>query len=251
MSPHRFVFVGGLHGSGTSLVHRLLRSHPQVSGFSGTGVWQDEGQHLQDVIPTARSLGGPGRFGWRPEAHLTEGWPVLGAGSRARLLHCWEPHWDLDRPVLVEKSPPNLLRFRLLRALFPSSACVAVIRHPLAVALSTRHMRRLNRLQRTGSLVRHWLHCHDLFEADRSHLPGLHLVRYQDLVAHPDSTWRRLQVALELEPIPLPEPVRSDPDRRWERLWRSWRYPELLRRPLLELEEETLRHGYSLAGFGR
>ena len=106
MSPPRHVFIGGLHGSGTSLVHRLLRAHPAVSGFVGTGVWQDEGQHLQELIPTARSLGGPGRFGWHGDAHLTEESGLVAAGSTERLLRCWEPYWDLDRPVLVEKSPP-------------------------------------------------------------------------------------------------------------------------------------------------
>ena len=34
----RMVFVCGLHRSGTSVVHRCLREHPEVSGFSDTGV---------------------------------------------------------------------------------------------------------------------------------------------------------------------------------------------------------------------
>ena len=33
--PHAHVFIGGLHASGTTLVHRLLCMHPSVSGFSG------------------------------------------------------------------------------------------------------------------------------------------------------------------------------------------------------------------------
>ena len=49
--PPALVFVGGLHRSGTSLVHRCLALHPAVSGFSGTGVPEDEGQHLQTVYP--------------------------------------------------------------------------------------------------------------------------------------------------------------------------------------------------------
>jgi len=45
----RIVFVAGLHRSGTSLVHRCLAAHPDVSGFADTGVPEDEGQHLQTV----------------------------------------------------------------------------------------------------------------------------------------------------------------------------------------------------------
>lgn len=250
MSPPRHVFVGGLHGSGTSLIHRLLRAHPQVSGFAGTGVCQDEGQHLQDLLPPARALGGPGRFGWHASAHLTEESSLAGSDGRDRLLRCWEPHWQLERPVLAEKSPPDLLRFRLLQALFPGAACVAVIRHPLAVALSTRHMRRLFRLRRVGPLVRHWLRCHELFEADRSHLERLHLIRYERFVQDPATELARLLAFLDLEPRPLGEEVRTDANRRWERLWRSWRYPSPYRRHVQRMEARVGRFGYSLAAFG-
>src|SRR5207253_5284104 len=72
MEGHRFVFLAGLHRSGTTLLARLLAAHPQVSGFSGTGAPADEGQHLQTVYPAAKVWGGPGRFGFAPEAHFTE-----------------------------------------------------------------------------------------------------------------------------------------------------------------------------------
>lgn len=251
MSRPRHVFVGGLHGSGTSLVHRLLRAHPQVSGFVGTGAWQDEGQHLQDLLPTARALGGPGRFGWHGDAHLTEESSLAGSGCQERLLRCWEPRWDLDRSVLVEKSPPNLLRFRLLQALFPGAACVAVVRHPLAVALSTRHMRRLFRLRSAEALVRHWIRCHELFEADGPHLDRLHVIRYERFVEDPATGLERLQRFLDLEPEPPVEEVRRGANQRWERLWRSWRYPPLLCRGVLRMEARATRFGYSLTAFGR
>ena len=59
----RLLFVGGLHRSGTSLVHRCLTRHPEVTGFSDTGVPEDEGQHLQTLYAPAYAHGGPGRFG--------------------------------------------------------------------------------------------------------------------------------------------------------------------------------------------
>ena len=51
MPDHTYVFVGGLHRSGTSLLARSLEAHPSVSGFRDTGVPEDEGQHLQSVYP--------------------------------------------------------------------------------------------------------------------------------------------------------------------------------------------------------
>ena len=53
---HTLLFVGGLHHSGTTLLTRALRQHPAISGLRGTGVPEDEGQHLQSVIPAAVEL---------------------------------------------------------------------------------------------------------------------------------------------------------------------------------------------------
>jgi len=68
VDEHRFVFLAGLHRSGTTLLARLLAAHPEVSGFSDTGVPADEGQLLQTVYPAAKVWGGPGRFGFAPDA---------------------------------------------------------------------------------------------------------------------------------------------------------------------------------------
>ena len=62
MEDHRLVVVGGLHRSGTTPLARTLATHPQVSGFSGTGAREDEGQHLQTVYPRVRDYGGAGHF---------------------------------------------------------------------------------------------------------------------------------------------------------------------------------------------
>ena len=165
-SGHQVVFVGGLHRSGTTLLARMLGEHPQVSGLQDTGVWEDEGQHLQDVYPTAKKLGGPGRFAFHPQAHLDARSPLIDHDARARLLAAWEPFWDLDRRVLVEKSPPNLVRMRFLQAVFPQARFVAVLRHPLAVSYATQKWSRTP----LATLLRHWVVAHERFMADVPHL---------------------------------------------------------------------------------
>src|SRR5262249_25628421 len=97
----RLVFIGGLHASGTSLLHRLFCLHPSVSGFSDTGVPENEGQHVQNLYPTAAAYGGPGRFAFSEAAHLTEYDRSLIETCRTGLWKCWAPHWDLSKSVLV------------------------------------------------------------------------------------------------------------------------------------------------------
>src|SRR5262245_38005823 len=137
MSAHRFVFVGGLHRSGTTLIARALARHSSVSGFRNTGAIEDEGQFLQSVWPPERVFGGVGRFGFDPRAHMTESSPYNSEGTTARLCADWNRYWDLSKPVLLEKTPGNLLRMRLLARLFSDCQFIMVVRHPVAAVLAT------------------------------------------------------------------------------------------------------------------
>ncbi len=186
----RLVFVGGLHRSGTTPLARTMGQHPQISGLTGTGVKEDEGQHLQSVYPKAKTYGGAGRFALDPRSHLTESSPLVRPENAEVLLREWSPYWDLERQHLLEKSPPNLVMGRFLQALFPDSAYVAVIRHPVVVALSTHKWRRLAarnvRMHTTFyQLVEHWLAAHETFLTDLPHLRRAHVMRYENLVSDP------------------------------------------------------------------
>ena len=177
-AEHKFIFLCGLHRSGTSPLFRLLREHPQISGFANTGVEEDEGQHLQTVFPPAIALGGPGRFGFARGAHLTEKSALITLNNREKLFGEWATYWDLHRPYLLEKSPPNLIRTRFLQAMFPNSYFIVITRHPVAVALATRKWAPLN----LSPLIDHWLYCHGLFEKDRRHVRNVLTVRYEELI---------------------------------------------------------------------
>ena len=195
------------------MVARCLAADPEASGFHGTGVPEDEGQHLQSVMPAAWRLGGPGRFAWHPDAHLTEDSPLARPDACDRLWSAWAPHWDLGMRVLVEKSPPNLLRTRLLQRLFPGAAFVLVVRHPLAVAHATRRWCP----DATRSLLAHWFHAHTLLAADLPHVDRVAIVRYEDLVADPAAALAPAAALLGLAAVPH-DAVRPERDRPYRAL---------------------------------
>jgi Sulfotransferase family len=253
MTDHRLVFVGGLHRSGTTPLTRCLAAHSQISGFEGTGVEEDEGQHLQTVYPPARAHGGPGRFALSEAAHLTERSPLLTPEVGARLLEQWSPHWDLSRPVLVEKSPPNLVMTRFLQGAFPEARFVMVVRHPAIVSLSTRKWARLRSL---GALLDHWFAAHRTFEEDAAFLHHLLVVKYERLVTDPGATLAEIAAFLELDgeiPADSIDTRRSATyERQWAELatggpWRRERFRSLCRR-----HEDAANHfGYSLLDLDR
>jgi Sulfotransferase family len=249
IDPARLVFVAGLHRSGTTPLARLLGAHPQVSGFTGTSAKEDEGQHLQDVYPAARTYGGAGRFAFDPRAHLTETSPLVNPANAERLLTSWSPHWDLGRPVLLEKSPPNLLMTRMLQALFPGSRFVVIVRHPVVVALSTHKWVRKRRLSTPFS---HWFTAHDLFSSDAMHLQHVHVVKYERLLTQPRVELDAIGTFLGLD-----SPISSDGleggrssgyASRWAELahdrapWRRWERAALVRR----YRDRATYYGYDL-----
>ena len=223
----KLVFVGGLHRSGTTPLSRVLAQHPDISGLTDTGVREDEGQHLQHVYPKAKRYGGSGRFAFDPRAHLTEESALANPGSAAALRAAWDPYWDTTRRYLLEKSPPNLVMGRFLQAVFPDSALIVVIRHPIVVALSTKKWRKLisadpRKFQTVHSLVEHWVTAHRIFLEDLPSLRRCHVLHYEDLVASPAVELGRIQTFLGLASAIPAEGLRSSASQQYEQWWDAW-----------------------------
>lgn len=182
------LFICGLHRSGTSALHEILKTHPMITGFSGTGKPKDEGQHLQSVIGRDGDYGGPGAFCFHPGARLTES-DIPAYGERLpELISSWKQLWALERPIRVEKSPPNLVRTRFLQAAFADARFIFIVRHPLAVARATRKWSHSDEER----LFRHWLQGHRIMLEDAPFLKRCCCIRYEDLAADLDGTLARV-----------------------------------------------------------
>ena len=180
----RYVFICGLHRSGTSLLGRNIARMENCTGFKDTGVIEDEGQFLQDVYPTAMTYGGAGRFGFDSRAHLTETSVLFTPANAARLRTSWHAYWDNSKTIFVEKTPGNLLKTRFLQAVFPDSYFIVVRRHPVAVSMANQRWK-VN-LAPLHSLFDHWLHCHALLDEDKKYLKHVYELSYEDYVRDSD-----------------------------------------------------------------
>lgn len=239
MDDKTFIFLGGLHRSGTSLLHQIMRSHPLVSGFQNTGAPEDEGQHLQTVYPPAREFGGPGRFGLDERSFMSESHSLASPSNAGKLFSEWAKRWDLRRDYLIEKSPPNLVRARFLQAIFPRSMFIMITRHPIAVAYATQKWSGTS----ITSLIEHWLLCHERFLSDLSRLRKCLVIRYEDFVARPQELTDQVYGFVGIDSAPVNCDVHKNLNQKYYDKWRkdyqSTRLPT-------SYEGRANRFGYSL-----
>ena len=205
LEGHRFLFFAGLHRSGTSVLHRLLRHHSATAGIHDAGVPEDEGQFLQSVFPTGRFFGASGHFAFSPGAHLTEDSDLVSERNQAKLLREWGAYYDLEKPIYLEKSPPNVIRSRFFQELFPDSRFVFILRHPVAVAMATRKWSRSSAME----LLMHWYLAHRILFEDIQFLRDYMVFRYEDFVLDPQFYCDQICRFVEIEPIQVAEQVKD------------------------------------------
>jgi hypothetical protein len=244
-----FIFLAGLHRSGTSLLHEIIREHPEVSGFSGTGVPEDEGQHLQTVYPPAKVFGGPGKFAFDERSHMDESHPLASDECAHAIYEQWAQHYDLSRKYLIEKSPPNLIRARYLQRLFPGCKFVVILRHPIAVSYATQKWSKSS----IESLIEHSLRAYEIFLKDMEHLDPVHVLRYEEFVCAPQKTIDTVYEFLGLNPVTIRHEVRKDVNAKYFSMWQKDR-KSLYRRLLSPISPTTERRankcGYSIKKYG-
>jgi hypothetical protein len=159
---HAFVFVGGVPQSGTSLARSIVAASSLVSGqdscLATTRCFENnvEGQWLLDRrrpdmeavlrvyygVDVLQKLSGPKLLTARNATSTLAGAGAAGAVLPAtanhrqphaahaagapgpRLFANWARYWNLSKPVLLEKSPPNLLKMGYLREAFRGARAV-------------------------------------------------------------------------------------------------------------------------------
>jgi len=248
MQEYKYVFLGGLHRSGTSLLAKTLAEHPQISGFKDTGAIEDEGQWLQSVYPPAQVYGGAGRFGFVRDSFMDENSNLVSTENTQRLFNEWKPYWDINQPVLLEKSPPNLVRSRFLQAMFPNSFFIMMLRHPIVVSCATHKWSNTSMY----SLMEHWLRCHERFEQDRRHLQNVIIVKYEDFVASPQKTLNCVFKFIGVEPIAITPNINLNANQKYLAKWQQMKHKQgLLKTIYCQIienlfEKRVNRFGYSL-----
>jgi Sulfotransferase family len=255
-NSYKYVFVCGLHRSGTTVLGRNVAELENCTAFKNTPRCIDEGQLLQDVYRIDTEFGGAGRFGFDPRAHLTETSELLTPANMARLRASWHSYWDKCKTICVEKTPGNLLMTRFLQAGFPNSYFIVIRRHPIAVSMATQGMRlpgimwnvKVTSLHR---LFEHWLRCHELFEEDKKHVKRLYEFTYEDYIENPAKYHQEIAAFIgttvsEVGNTEITGSYNKKYFNRWSKLLTESRFRRYYRYVARKYEPRFAKYGYSL-----
>ena len=248
LKERKFIFLAGLHRSGTSLLHEIIREHPKISGFSETGVPEDEGQHLQSVYEPAKSFGGPGKFAFDHRSYMNESHSLATEESAKAIFKQWSRHYDLSREYLIEKSPPNIIRTRFLQKLYPDCKIVVILRHPIAVSYATKKWSKTS----IKSLLEHSLLAYESFLKDMKALNSVYILRYEEFVLEPQKVVDEVYGFLGLRSNKISNDVRCNVNEKYFLMWENDRkriHNRIFFRISREIEKRANKCGYSINNY--
>ena len=173
----KYIFICGLHRSGKSTLTNIIRTSNLVSIHTHKNSIDIEGQHIQTVYDAAYKHGGPGKFGFDKKYHYTEKTYLLTQKNNDKIINDWSKFWDLNKPILVEQSPPNIIHTRYLQEIVGKSYFIIIIRHPLSVALATEKYM----TQSLEKHIEHWLHVHEILYNDLKKIKNYLILKNEKL----------------------------------------------------------------------
>ncbi|MDH3475458.1 MAG: sulfotransferase, partial [Rhodospirillales bacterium] len=190
-TPH---FLVGFPRSGTTLIGQILDSHPRVRTL-------DETPTVEAMVEAASRLEG----GYPACLETLEG-PQAARLRQAYFEVAERVAGPLPGKLLVDKLPLATVHLALIRQVFPEARILFALRHPCDVALSC-FMQAVKSHYAPGAFVtlegvaRLYEDVMTLWQRGAALLPpGTALVlRYEDLVAHPESKIRELVEFLEID----------------------------------------------------
>lgn len=124
----------------------------------------------------------------------------------------WSKDWDYDKLVLLEKSPPHLVRAKQLEMHFPQSYFIIMIRNPYAFCESVKRrwgnkpsfFRRFSYF----NIAKFWVICAHYQVFNIKHLQNAMYFSYEELTHHPRQICQRI---LDF----VPELGALDPERKF------------------------------------
>jgi len=200
MNYEKFIFIIGLHRSGTSFLHDVFRTQSNITGVKFASSFKyNEGQYLQDILPKDPQLGGMGGFAFNKLSHMTEKSEILKLIKVEDIFNQWAKHWQQPTTnIFVEKSPVNITRTRLLQTLFHDSYFVVILRHPIIQTLSNKKFAS-NSKYSIEQFIDHWFKAHEILFNDLKYINNKIIFTYEELMNNFNEIINNIEIFLNIK----------------------------------------------------
>lgn len=173
-----WVFLVGCYNSGTTLLAELLGQHPSISALP------TEGHFITDQFVKDYDVGLPRMWVEREDLfRLTDD---DEGPDPVRIKKEWGMRLDLDKPVLLEKSPSNSAKMRWLQKHFEAAHFIGIVRNGYAVAEGISRKAEPHHLAKGWPIEMsawQWRRSNEVMQQDAEHLEKFMWVTYEDLCA--------------------------------------------------------------------
>lgn len=184
-SESRYLFILSPPFSGSTLLNEIIDRSASVSCNNPYGT--KEGQFLPEIKPL---LWNDDNF--NPSLKVDWGY----------IKRVWRKYWDLSKPVLLEKSPSNLVRAKSIEEHFEGAHFVCLVRDPYALAEG--FLRRSVVFETPEEVAEFVVLCFKHQKENFEQLRCKLLVKYEDIVESSEGTVARLiEFVPELHPISI------------------------------------------------
>ena len=159
---------------GSTLLNELISTSPNVSANNERDT--REGQHLPGLN---KIMALPSRW----EESTQYDWEYIKKQ--------WRRYWDVTKPILLEKSPPNILWAEAIQDHFSPAYFICFNRNPYAHCESL--MRRSANLREAENAARFAVRCLQYQRKNLAHLENVLHISYEELTEHPVETTRKIE----------------------------------------------------------
>lgn len=183
-SDHLYLFILAPPYSGSTILNEWISSSSNVSNVNP--IHTREGQ----TLPEVRKILFENNNRWNPD--YTPDWNFI--------KKVWHRYWDITKPILLEKSPPNIIRAAQLRKEFPNSFFLIMTRNPYAHAASMMNRASISATKAATNVIRHL----EYQTKNIAECKNKIAFTYSDLCDNPDLLKSRI-----IEKLPLLNDIRT------------------------------------------
>lgn len=167
---YSYLFILSPPFCGSTLLTQIINSSKNVSCNNNIGLM--EGQHL----PIAKDL-----------LFTKDRWSVDKKIDWIKVKNIWHKYWDISKPILLEKSPPNIIRADKIKQYFKKVKFICLVRNPYAQIQS--NLRRYNTdIKEATSNYINYLK----FQKENLNKYDSILIKYEDLTEKPEKEKKKI-----------------------------------------------------------